>query len=94
MRLEERLILALKDEDVGIRSAAAEALGEMGDGRAVVPLIYALKDSSWIVRYAAVKALGKIRDARALEPLKDALNDRDSSVRAIADAVLQDFKAK
>jgi HEAT repeat protein len=87
-----RLIVALKDEDVRIRTAAASALGVTGDGSAVVPLIEALKDNSWVVRYEAVKALGKIRDARAVEPLKDAANDKDSSVRAIAEDVLQVFQ--
>jgi HEAT repeat protein len=89
-----RLIFALKDEDIRIRSTAATALGKAGDVRAVVPLIEAMKDNSWLVRYEAVKALGKIRDTRALEPLRDAVNDRDSSVRAIAAAVLQDFQGR
>ena len=39
----EPLIAALKDENPGVRTEAAKALGEIGDARAVQPLIEALK---------------------------------------------------
>ncbi|NPA39743.1 MAG: HEAT repeat domain-containing protein [Thermodesulfobacteria bacterium] len=40
----EALIMALRDEDSDVRKAAAEALGEIGDKRAVGVLISALED--------------------------------------------------
>jgi hypothetical protein len=61
----EPLIAALKDKDSkdsDVRQAAAEALGEIKDPRAVEPLIAALKDAKWRVRYAAAYALGEIGD--------------------------------
>ena len=57
----ECLIAALKDKDSNVREAAAEALGELGDKRAVKPLLTALKkDKDSNVRDAAAKALGKL----------------------------------
>ena len=53
----EPLIAALKDGDSDVRKAAAEALGEIKDPRAVEPLIAALKDEYSYVRQAAAEAL-------------------------------------
>ena len=79
------LIKALRyRKDEGVRQAAAEVLGKIGDPRAVEPLIAALKDAEWIVREAAAKALGKIGDTRAVEPLIAALKDQNSWARAAA----------
>ena len=60
---------------------AAQALGEIGDPRAVEPLINALNDRDWIVRGASAEALGKIGDPRAVEPLIRALDDDEWSSR-------------
>jgi HEAT repeat protein len=49
-------------------AAAAEALGAIGNARAVEPLIEALGENSNVCGSAA-KALGAIGDARAVEPL-------------------------
>ena len=66
------------------RSSAAEALGKIGDKRAVEPLIEALRDSFSDVRYYAARALGEIRDSRVVEPLIEALRDEDYEVRGNA----------
>ncbi len=39
---------------------AAEALGKIGDARAVEPLIATLEDSDVAVRWTAAQALGKL----------------------------------
>ncbi len=49
---------------------AAEALGQIGDGRATGPLIEALRNSNSNVRWGAVRALAAIGDARALLELR------------------------
>ena len=54
-------------KDPGVRSAAAAALGQLRDPRAVEPLIAALDDLP--VRCVAAEALGQIGDPRAVEPL-------------------------
>jgi HEAT repeat protein len=46
----DKLIKALKDEDSYVRIGVAEALGEIGDSRAVKALIEALKDKDSAVR--------------------------------------------
>ena len=84
----EKLIFALKEDDLHIRSTAASILGELKDSRAVVPLVEALRDPMWLVRFEAAASLGKIKDPRAIEPLRDALNDKDSTVRAAAEEAL------
>ncbi len=63
-------------KDSYIRQNAAEALGAIGDPRAVKPLIVALNDIDSGVRKTAVYALGNIGDSRAAEPLIAALKDK------------------
>lgn len=76
------LIKALKyKKDSLIRTHAADALGDIGDTRAVDPLIKSLNDEDWQVRWGAAEALGNIGDARAVEPLINTLKDKDDSVR-------------
>jgi len=77
-------INALRHEYSGVRKAAAEALGKIGDQRAVKPLIEALRDKDSDVRKAAAKALGKIGDQRAVESLIQALRNNDPDVRKAA----------
>lgn len=60
------------------RAYAADALGEIGDGRAVEPLLMAIKDGNDdLVREHSVTALGKICDPRAVEPLIELLKSGD-----------------
>jgi HEAT repeat protein len=78
----EGLIKALGyEKDSDVRRKAANALGKIGDSRAVEPLIRALNDSDRDVRWHAAKALGKIGDSRAVEPLIRALNNENPYVR-------------
>ncbi|MCJ7471087.1 HEAT repeat domain-containing protein [Candidatus Bathyarchaeota archaeon] len=86
----ERLIKALKDEDFHVRIEAAEALGKIGDERAVEPLIEALKDKydkDRGVRMIAARALGEIGEP-AVGPLIEALKDKDNYVRRDAAGAL------
>lgn len=71
----ELLLVALRNEDMGVRHRAAYALGDIGDPRAVHPLTAALKDAYGDVRRAAATALGKIGDSRAVEPLLAMFNN-------------------
>jgi hypothetical protein len=96
----ESLIQLLKDDDMGVRCEAVDALGDIGDPRAVEPLIIVLKegylkgptkeqyDSDPEVRSRAADALAKIGDSRAVESLINALKDDDEEVRAdVAEAL-------
>jgi len=84
----EGLIKALGyQKDASVRQAAAGALGQMRDPRAVQPLIAALKDSDRHVPETAAEALVKI-GTPAVEPLIVALKDSDSNVRRLAAGAL------
>jgi len=70
------LIKALAyQQDASVRTAAAQAIGSLGDARAVDPLMSVLGDQDWHVREAAVAALSRIDDTRAAEALMALLRD-------------------
>jgi HEAT repeat protein len=72
----EYLLAALRqsdDRDACVRLVAIEALGKIGDGRAVGPLLATLKDGT--LRRTAIEALGKIKDGRAAEALVSLLTN-------------------
>jgi HEAT repeat protein len=83
---------ASSDPNSGARREAAEALGEIGDLRAVEPLIAALKDTNVSVREGAAEALGVLKDPRAIGPLIDVLRNPDDLSRRQAAASLVNFK--
>jgi len=60
----------LADPDSTSRWRGAEALGRLGDLRAVDDLIGALQDEDLMVRKKAVWALGTLGDSRAIPPLR------------------------
>lgn len=60
----------LADPDPTLRWKGAEALGRLGDPRAVDDLIGALQDEDRLVRKKAVWALGALGDPRAVRPLR------------------------
>ena len=73
-----------------VRRGAVEALGKIGNDKAVGPLILALKDPyNDDVRWYAVKALGEIGSDKAVEALILDLKDSDYDVRrnALAEAL-------
>jgi HEAT repeat protein/beta-lactamase regulating signal transducer with metallopeptidase domain len=77
----DALIARLKDENAGVRKAAANSLGQIGDRRAVVPLIAVLADSDAEVRYTAIDALANLEDPRAIGPIAGLLKDPITEVR-------------
>jgi len=83
----EPLIDALNYPDRRMR--AADALGGIGDPRAVEPLIAALKYESSSVRANAAEALGKIGGPSVVEALAAALKDEDVVVRWAAENALR-----
>lgn len=62
-------IQRLHDADPSVSYKAAQALGFMGDARAVEPLIAVLRGKNFSLKCAAVDSLGKLKDPRAFEPL-------------------------
>ncbi len=98
----EMLLNALSDEreDVEIKENAAEALGVIGDKRAVNQLIMALKDSNPGVRFSASYALGQVADPRALPELErlaatdDAVIANMGAVKEEAAKAVQNIKSR
>jgi len=75
------LIGALKTRDKETKIGIIEALGIIGDKRAINPLVALLQDHSNEVRWEVALALGEMEDKSAIEPLKQALRDIDKYVR-------------
>jgi len=78
------LTLALKDSSWSVRSAAARALGKLGDPSAVPQLIEILTgggENMSVVKVAAAEALGNIGGSEAAETLKQVMTfDPDETV--------------
>jgi hypothetical protein len=85
IRVVEPLIVALGSPHTW--EAASEALGKLGDAKAVEPLNDALKANSRIYRHDWIQpanALGQIGDIRAVEPLIESLNKGRTIARRAA----------
>jgi hypothetical protein len=61
-----QLINLLGDSDEWVRMAAARALGELRDERALTRLVATLGDDNWQVRQVVVWALSEMKDDRAV----------------------------
>lgn len=83
----EPLLEALHTPNARVRQLVTQALGQLGDPRAVKPLIVALRDSSHDVRDQAAFALNKMGPV-AVEPLIAALRHPDAIVRWSAARIL------
>jgi HEAT repeat protein len=89
IRVVDFLIASIKENwDVG--RGIVEALGQIGDVRAVEPLIALLQDKNEKFRNIAAETLGKIGDLRAVGPLLTALKDTQ---RSAAIALVSIYKA-
>ena len=88
------LIARLKDEDAGVRRAAAQSLGRLGDRRAVQPLIGILNDPEAEVRRSVVEALADLEDPSSIGPIAGLLKDPDTDVKKEALSALGHFDQK
>lgn len=62
------LIDALTDQNTNVRIAAMDALGEIGDARALEPLTQALKDKDATIRRHAALAIARLSGAGGPNP--------------------------
>ena len=77
------LLEALNDDLWVVREAAAQALGIIGDLRAVEPLIEKAKtDRDRGVRESCIRALGEFGDSRSVDVLVEAVEDRTTRLAA------------
>ena len=81
------LINVLKDDNPLVRRSIIQALGEIGDVRAVQPIVEMLHDEQ--VRNIAIQALGEIGDVSAVQSIVEML--WDEKVCQVAIQVLDGF---
>lgn len=77
----DHLISALNSRSKDVRLGVIEALGEIGDKRAIPSLKTLLNDKDNEVRWESALALGEIGDPGAIDQLAGALMDQDKYVR-------------
>jgi HEAT repeat protein len=83
----ETLLVALKINDITVKSKTALALGRIGDKRAIEPLMDALGERYSDVKIAASTALGQIGDPIAVQALvKTMLEHNAMNVRNVFNA--------
>ena len=84
------LLAVLKDEneDQQVRINAIQALGAVGDERAVEPLMESCKAPQSDVRAVSAEALGRLREARAVGLLISMLDDESGAVCVAAASAL------
>ena len=90
------LLNALKDDNIGIRTSAAELLGERKVESAIDPLSKLVKNETNVsARIVYATALFKIGDAKAYDVLKYiAQYDRNKTVRHIAMSLAREMENK
>ncbi|MDI6644522.1 MAG: HEAT repeat domain-containing protein [Methanobacteriaceae archaeon] len=81
------VVRKLEDEDTGVRRVAIQALGDMGDEKAVDSLIKMLSDDNKRIRSKTEKSLIKIGN-KSVKPLIKALKSKKAVVRSSAARVL------
>ncbi|MFO0752218.1 MAG: HEAT repeat domain-containing protein [Thermodesulfovibrionales bacterium] len=84
-RVVNALITSLGDPDLYVREMALQALGAIGDRKAVPFILPALAEKSFAVRISAIRALGGLGDPAALPSLRRAAeSDPESLIREAA----------
>jgi cyclophilin family peptidyl-prolyl cis-trans isomerase/HEAT repeat protein len=94
--LEELLLAQLKTQDVGVRSAAARALGQLRPPSGAAALRDLFKQSQGDTamqdaREAALDALARYGAQEAMETVKAAMEDGDWAMRLHAAAIMKSF---
>ena len=86
MKYVKGLIKALRYKDWSVRREAAEALGEIGDLRAIKPLYeIIMSDRDKDVRERAAEALGKLADKYGFTPMGLALQEAAEGLSRFAE---------
>ncbi len=75
-----------------LRTDVIEALGNIGDPRALEPIIGVLKHGNWKVRWSAITALEKFKNKRAFDAIFTALWDKKDEVRSRSIHILSSAK--
>lgn len=92
---DQYLIKALQDENIGIRTSAAQLLGERKVVEAVKPLAKMLQtEENTSARIVFAMALYQIGDENATVALKEAASkDKNKTVRRVVSAMVQKLES-
>ena len=95
-RAVKPLIDNLKDKEPDFRGEIAEALGKIGDKKAILPLNKLLKeDKDGVVRVGAAYGLARLKDSDAFEYLTNALlYDKNQTARVHAISLLGELGSR
>ena len=85
---------ALRDKDPEIRKNAAEALGNLEDEMALIPLLQALLDKNSRVKKSAVDALCRIGGENVIRALQGCQSSDDEDLKKIASEALKRLEAE
>jgi HEAT repeat protein len=79
------------DAGIRIRIAAIQALGRMGDDRAIVPLMSILgnQKENYRLRLSAAESLGRLGDSQALNPLISIVKDEQESSQYLKESAVK-----
>lgn len=82
---------AQSDVGMRIRITAIQALGRMGDDRALVPLMSVLgnQKENYRLRLAAAESLGRLGDSQALNPLINIVQDDKESSQYLKESAIK-----
>ena len=89
--LEGLLDLISEEQDLSVRVAAVQAIGEIGGDDAAPILINFLAGEEEDIRLAAARALGTLGDPQAIQPLINALTDQSQAVQDASQEALEQF---
>ena len=76
------LLIALKDENAGVRVYAVQGLAKLKDPQVEEALVSASRDSSWEVQKEALTAM--VKSAKTVEPILEAIRFNSAELREIA----------
>ena len=91
--VEERLLACLTDDSKGLRSGAAQILGQALVYSALDPLLSLIDDDEAEVRWNTAIALGHLGDPTSREALQRLTEDRDQTVAYYAQWALRKLSA-
>jgi HEAT repeat protein len=88
------LIKELQDNNLLVREAAIQSLGEIGDPKAVPYLVQGLDNKSFAIRLSTIRALEQIGDIQAIPYFKRvAEKESDPYLKAKASSLVKNFSS-
>ncbi|MCE5313265.1 MAG: HEAT repeat domain-containing protein [Nitrospiraceae bacterium] len=91
-RVVDILIQEINYDNMQVREAIIDALGSIGNKKAVAVLIPRLNDRNFTIRVSVIRALGQIGDPAALMPLENLASSNDPLIAQSAKTAIEHIK--